>query len=398
MLSVAPRTQQSSHAALCRARNLGPAPPLSRSARLDAVIVPASRGATALDGAVNLATSLNAPLIALCSKRTFAHEVDARFAWMPGCRVLAIDVPTGYRHDLLPTRTVAPRFRSASYPRRTDLSLKRNLGLLLARLRNWGRILFLDDDIGQSVNGRPAGLPTAMAQRLAVALDAHQIAGLACRDFPDNSVVCHARRLAGFEQDTFISGAALAVNCGDHPLPFFPDQYNEDRFFFSRRVAARDLAYVGDATQAAYDPFESPNRARQEEFGELLAEGMFALFAEQPAEMGYRNRLAAADVAYWSQFIAARRDTLSLISVTLEMALEAGGRAPRRMAAIHSLDAAADQLSRLTPELCVDYLDAWATDLADWEHATQRIRRVDNLAAALDFLELNASTKELAWT
>ena len=198
MLSEAPRTQQSSHAALCRARNFGPAPPLSRSARLDAVIVPTSRGATALDGAVHLATSMDATVVALCSKRTLAHEVDARFARVPGARVLAIDVPAGYRHDLLPIRTVAPRFRSASYPRRTDLSLKRNLGLLLARLRDWGRILFLDDDIGDSVHGRPTGLPAATAQRLAAALNHHQIAGLACRDFPDNSVVCHARRLAGF--------------------------------------------------------------------------------------------------------------------------------------------------------------------------------------------------------
>jgi hypothetical protein len=366
-------------------------PPLttSRSARIDAIIVPASRGAAALDGAASLATSLNAPLIALCSRRTLAHEVTARFARIPGCHVLAIDVPACYRHDLLPTRTVATRFRAASRHRTTDLSLKRNLGLLMARLMDWGRILFLDDDIGDAWFGRPQALPAEAVYRLATALDSYQIAGLACREFPDNSVVCHARRLAGFEQDTFISGAATAVNCDDHPLPFFPDQYNEDWFFFSRRVAARDIAYVGNAKQAVYDPFESPNRAREEEFGDLLAEGLFALFAEQPAEMGYLNRLAAADMAYWSQFIDARRETLNLIGIGLEIARENRGHdAAQVAAAIDSLDAAADQLSAVPPELCVDYLDAWVADLMEWERATQRIRSTGTLAAAINFLGL----------
>ena len=114
--------------------------------------------------------------------------------------------------------------------------------------------------------------------------------------------------------------------------------------------------------------------------------------------MDYSDRLAAADVAYWSQFIAARRDTLSLIGMALEMALEARQSAPQRMAAINSLDAAADQLSRLTPELCVDYLDAWAADLTEWEGATQRIQSVGRMREALDFLELNGSITESAWT
>ena len=84
--------------------------------------------------------------------------------------------------------------------------------------------------------------------------------------------------------------------------------------------------------------------------------------------------------------------------MALEMALEAGRRAPQRMAAINSLDAAADQLSRLTPELCVDYLDAWAADLAEWEGGTQRIQSVGRTCEALDFLELNGRITESVWT
>jgi hypothetical protein len=390
-------TQKSSHAALS-VRAFTAAPASSQSSRIKAVVVPTSRGAAALEGAATLASSLDALLVALCSQQTVAHEVAARFARVPGCRVVAIDVPTEYRHDLLPTRTVAPRFRAASRHRHTDLSLKRNLGLLLARLQNWGRILFLDDDIAEDVSGTVTGLPTQTAHRLAAALNSHQIAGLACRDFPDNSVVCHARRLAGFEQDTFISGAALAVNCDDHPMPFFPDLYNEDWFFFSRRVASREIAYAGDAKQAAYDPFESPDRAREEEFGDLLAEGMFALFGDQPEEMAYPKRLAAANPSYWAQFIDARRNTLSLIGMELEIALEDEARDHRRLtAALRSLDAASDQLANLSPELCVDYLDAWTTDLHEWERATQRIRPVHDLAEAMKSIGLSSDLIGAAW-
>ena len=106
------------------------------------------------------------------------------------------------------------------------------------------------------------------------------IAGMVCRDFPDNSVVCHARRLAGFPQDNFVSGSVLGVNCDDLPFPFFPDIYNEDWFFFSKAVARLELANVGDAAQRPYKPFADPERARHEEFGDLLAEGLFSLIGE----------------------------------------------------------------------------------------------------------------------
>jgi hypothetical protein len=52
--------------------------------------------------------------------------------------------------------------------------------------------------------------------------------------------------------------------------------------------------------------------------------------------------------------------------------------------------AAAQQLATLTPELCVDYLDAWKSDLDGWERATQRIRVVpDTTVAVEEFLGLS---------
>ena len=68
-------------------------------------------------------------------------------------------------------------------------SLKRNLGLLLARLHGWNKIAFIDDDI-------KIGQPEHFA-RLAGQLEFYQAAGMVVDEYPDNSVVCHARRLAG---------------------------------------------------------------------------------------------------------------------------------------------------------------------------------------------------------
>ena len=136
----------------------------------------------------------------------------------------------------------------------SDLSVKRNFGLLLARLSGWSKIVFIDDDITLS---RPD------IARLTDQLDSHQIAGMVCRDFPDNSVVCHARRLAGLPQDVFVTGAVLGVNCTDLPLPFFPDIYNEDWFFFAEAAPrATSSTKAGEARQAEYEPFAEPAAGR----------------------------------------------------------------------------------------------------------------------------------------
>jgi hypothetical protein len=384
--------QKSSHWPMTHDVSNNPAPPASTtSGRLDAIVVPTSRGARALDAAARLSTRLGVPLVALCSLETRVPEAAARLTRTRGCRALVVEVPQWYRHDLLPTRTAAIRFQVASANRRSDLSLKRNLGLLLARLHGWGKILFLDDDIGDRWHGRTVGIPLETARRLAAELDVRQIAGLTCRKFPDNSVVCHARRLAGYRQDTFVSGAALGVNCNDQPISFFPHLYNEDWFFFSGLVAERRLGFAGSATQAAYDPYADPNRARKEEFGDLLAEGLYTQFEQQPPEMDYFHRLDAADESYWERFIEARQEVLSLTALSLKIAIEYAREvteAERYAAALRSLTAAESQLSRLSPRTCTDFVDAWASDLRNWASAIQRIQQVGSTPTALDELGL----------
>ncbi|GLY31338.1 hypothetical protein [Kineosporia sp. NBRC 101731] len=372
--------QHPSHAALLNENALAKDafPWTTQTTPLDAIVVPASRGAAALQSALDLSARLGVQLVALCSRHTQASEVAHRAHRTPGCHAIAIDVPRHYTHAILPHRTASSVFARAGSGRSSDLSLKRNLGLLLARRQGWSKILFLDDDIDSTSGSAGLDLPTA--DRLARELDSRQVAGLVCRSFPDNSVVCHARRLAGLPQDNFVTGGALGVNCSDQPLPFFPDIYNEDWFFFSRHAANRELAQVGEARQAPYDPYANPLRARQEEFGDLLAEGLYALFDRQPSEMSFPERLREATAEYWEHFIAARGADLERTATLLLNQHE-----PR---AVRSLRAAADQLSRISPALCAGFLQAWQADLADWERATQRW---NGGAAALEHLGLTAA-------
>jgi hypothetical protein len=200
--------QKPSHARLLRTIA---DPPPSRPSKLDAIIMPASRPASFLNGLIDLSASLGTLLVVLCSLQTRADRVAARVAETPGARALLVELPPGFEIQDMPSRTADPLFTKASADRRSDLSTKRNLGLLLARLNGWKKIAFLDDDI--TLRDPAAYL------RLARQLEHSSIAGMVCREFPDNSVVCHARRLAKLPQDNFVSGSVLGVHCGDPTLP-----------------------------------------------------------------------------------------------------------------------------------------------------------------------------------
>jgi hypothetical protein len=352
--------QRASHAALCRDMSRGPAPLWgSRAGRLDAIVVPASRPATHLEPAINLATRLGVLLVVLCSKQARADEIAERASSSSGLRALVVEIPENWGHPDFPTQTSSQAFRTANAGRASDLSAKRNIGLLLARLHGWNKIAFLDDDITIS---RPGNI-----ERLAAQLDRHQVAGMIVRKHPDNSVVCHARRDAGLQQDVFLTGAALGVHCNSLPLSFFPDIYNEDWFFFAPEAAGRQLPGVGYATQPEYDPYASAKRARCEELGDLLAEGLYALIAEEHWSLPFGEQLRVATRAYWSRFIEARRQVLTETKTLLVGCLDRKCDTRRASSAIASLKAAESQLDKITADLCVNFISAWREDLADWQ-------------------------------
>ena len=375
-------SQRTSHAELTVDVSKSAAPSSgSRSGRLDAIIVPASRPASLLQPVIDLAASLDVPLVMLCSRQTRTEQVAQRVAKTPGARCLLVPIAQGWTHPAIPSRMSALDFKAVQFGRSTDLSAKRNLGLLLARLHGWAKVAFVDDDIRISTPDH--------FTRLAGQLDAHRVAGMVVEEYPDNSVVCHARRLAGLEQDVFVTGAVLGVRCDDRPLSFFPDVYNEDWFFFAEEAASRRLPRVGQATQTEYEPFASSERAGWEEFGDLLAEGLFALFGGGSPDLLLGDHLNCATARYWSRFIEARNEVLVNTRGVLERFADRDPGNIRVQSAIVSLKTAEALLDTdITPGLCVKFLEAWQQDLVDWRACSRPVSDVGTTREAMDYLGL----------
>jgi hypothetical protein len=319
--------------------------PTSGRAPVDAIIVPSARRAAALTEVGRLAEQLGCAVLVLCSKHSEAAKAVGRLSARPGFDIIAVDFPST-RIPRLPVLETSSVLGDSKLQRRTDTSAKRNLGLVLARLLGWKRVVFLDDDIE---------VPDAADLERAVALlDSRDGVGLHIQGFPDNSVVCHANRDTGAPQDTFIGGGALAVPA-DRIDSFFPEIYNEDWFFLLGKTMLRPVGQVGVARQQPYDPYADPDRARREEFGDVLAEGLFALFDEGLA-------IGDADVGYWTRFLAARLALITEIRGRVRATMPAAKAAP----VLESLTAASGRLLIIKPEQCFEYIQAWQRDRARW--------------------------------
>ncbi|GGK72093.1 hypothetical protein [Mangrovihabitans endophyticus] len=327
--------------------------PPTGTARVDAVVVPTSRRPDALLPALDLAERLGAPLVALCSQSSSPAAVVER-CWQRPLRttVLAALVDgghrlPGFRANRKLAEFEASRPAAASLKRRADTSTKRNIGLALGRMAGWERVLFLDDDI--------AGVSADELRGAAALLDRYDAVCLRNDGFFDNSVVCHANRDTGGSQGTFVGAGALLVPA-TRTTSFFPDIYNEDWFFLLAGDRLADLAVTGSYRQARYDPYANHDRARQEEFGDCLAEGIFALLDEG-------RSVADADLAYWRGFLARRMELITDILRRLPTAPLAVPRRERMRAALHTSLRSVDQI---TPHLCVSYLRAWHRDRRNW--------------------------------
>ncbi len=321
---------------------------VARSAPVDAIIVPTARPVAYLRTAMRLARDRGCVLVALCSKRASA-QTAFREAKAMGTEIIAVDVTADLATKMPPFGT-SKVTASKTFERRTDTSMKRNLGLLLAQVAAWERIVFLDDDISvpraQDLNDA-AGL-----------LDEYTGAGLAIGGFPDNSVVCHAYRDAGGKHDTFIGGGALAVGHRSY-TSFFPDIYNEDWFFLLNEKALSRSARTGEVVQAPFDPYRDDRRARSEELGDSLAEGLFWLLDNG------RELTAADDSRYWIGFLSRRRkfidEVIGMVRDSDTLPAEVKGRMTI------ALKAAKGRNLVIQPEMCVDYLAAWRKDREQWQ-------------------------------
>jgi hypothetical protein len=363
-----PAKQRSNHDRLLRKLPWRPVSKLS-GRPLDAIVVPAARRAHHLRGLVDLAARYGTTLVVLASHDCDIDEVAALMAGGPGSgRAVLVRVPLVHEGDLLRLETSDRSFRALNGGRQTNLSLKRNIGLLLARLQGWSKVMFVDDDI--------TGLTEARLARVAHHLDNHRFAGCKTLSFPDNSVVCHANRLIGQPQGIFVSGAALGVNTA-RPLEVFPDVYNEDWFAFAEEAANSGVPHVGDTRQLPYDPFADPQRAVHEEFGDLIAEGLYAMFSNHLP-------LRHANVAYWNRFIDERRKLIGQIRWMLDDMNETH----EVVQAVKSLQGAESQLDIVAAVECQEFVDAWQCDRRRFAHKARRLPVVGDYAEAFEVLGL----------
>ena len=331
--------------------------------QVDAIIVPTARPVAYLRQAIALADQLGCTLLVLCSKLAKAPDA-AKAGKESRVSIVAIDtdsLPSG----LVPNFKTSAVLRGNRFNRRTDTSIKRNLGLLLAEVAGWERIVFLDDDITVP---RPDDLLDA-----AGLLASHAAVGLSNGGYPDNSVVCHAYRETGGPQDTFIGGGALAVGAASF-TSFFPNIYNEDWFFLLDDDRLRPSTVTGLAVQSPYDPFSDVRRARSEELGDCLAEGVFSL-------LDTGGRVQDADARYWRGFLDKRRRFIDDVLCRVQSADNDLAEKARMIAA---LKAARGRNQFIEPELCVDYLRVWRTDRDLWRRHLDEIGRKHGHGMTLD--------------
>jgi hypothetical protein len=337
-------------------------PPASH-ATVDAIIVPTARPASHLAHAMNLAADHRCPLLVLCSRDSNAVAAVAQAVEF-GAAVVATDITGDEAIGPLNSLATSRLLEGTHFDSDSDLSFKRNLGLALARMAGWDRILFLDDDM-HDVESRAVSAAASL-------LDEFEIVGLRNNGFPDNSVLCHAYRGIDTNQDTFIGGGALAV-ATNRVRGFFPNVYNEDWLFMLASVAERRVAVWGAATQLTYDPFASPRRAEIEEFGDCLAEGLYYLLDTD-------GTIERADAAFWREFIVDRhrliRDTIAAVS-TQSLPHE------RRARTLSALEASLRSNDRLTPAGFERYLAGWREDGDRWHTWINALGRFDGIENAL---------------
>jgi hypothetical protein len=357
---------RSSHLSLLDRCAVGGAP-----GDIDAIVVPTHRSTTYLGEAIELGGQLDCPVLVLCSGRSRAAEAAGHFGATAGAAVTVSSTP---RHSLLAFGT--QRNLSSLAEPYLDTANKRNVGLLLGRLLGWNRLLFLDDDI--------RGLTSAQVRGAAAVLGSGdaQVASWRFPDFADNSVACHALRSSGQPQDVFIGAGALLVELTGW-LPFFPAVYNEDWLFWHDFAVRREVCWFGDVKQIGYDPFADPHRARQQEFGDVLAEGIYALIHER------RSALVACLPGYWGPVINERREMLAGIDRRLwrlrryQLVTRNGYEIA---SVLRAVAASREVLETVTPHDLAEFTSLWRSDLYRWNARLHQLPRFSRIVDALGWL------------
>jgi hypothetical protein len=125
-----------------------------------------------------------------------------------------------------------------------------------------------------------------------------------------------------------------------------------------------------------YDPFEDVGRAERQEFGDVLAEGLYAL-------LHFGSDISAVTGRFWNEFLAARKRFLE------EIVRRADSVAPEvGQNIVRAVQTAMLRLMPLQPQELDDYINAWRDDLCVWAERLETAPRVSSLDEALEMLAL----------
>lgn len=334
---------------------------------IDAIVVPTIRPRS-LNAASALAKEVGCALVVLCTTPDQAREAATTpYGYTDDFVRLVVWVPCSFQSTWLPFSTSLHPQASAATSSHADIARKRNAGMLMARLCGWRTILYLDDDI--------RGLRADRVARAASLTSSYRAVGFKIEDYPDNSTICHAYRLSGGTQEVFPGGSALIVDVKTCDS-FFPSIYNEDWLFLFDAVRDGSMAAAGTLTQLTYDPFANPERAASEEFGDVIAEGLYRLIHEGV-------EISSATHRFWREVLRMRFRLLDCIASRL-----LGRDDSTAVRAQSSLVSARDRLTSISPESCVSFVDAWRADLDRWRTTLLGTTEILNLPAAATFLQL----------
>jgi len=199
--------------------------------------------------------------------------------------------------------------------------------------------------------------------------------------------------MIGYDSKPFISGGSLLVD-PQRLNGFFPAVYHEDWLCILDHLRLNEVAVNGHVGQGPYDPFETPERARSEEFGDILASGLLWLVhaarknIPSPAVLAHKAEIPsdywhnAMRLDYWKEVLDQRAKLLNDVAFTLELRSECD------MTPLRSVRAAQKRRNELAPEEFVEFITAWASNLAKWRDRVSRLAHASSVDNALTNLGL----------
>lgn len=341
--------------------------------RIGGIIVPTCRDfAGTGDGlmfAARLALTHGCPMVVIHSREARAPEFPQSVRDLLGDALIVLDLASV--HESWRPGLASTEHELSTLHRSNDVGWKRNIGLMVAARFGWEVALFLDDDISAAETG-----PTLSAQHLAHALKVLEedrdlmAVGWPLCDFDDNSVVGHARPLVGLPQDIFISSGALLLRITERTAFFPHGVYNEDWLAVLQTLALapdyqRALARGGPVHQKEYEAF-CPRRARSEEAGELLGEGLMNLVEDHGP--GFTSLMSGR---YWKRVMGGRRSLLRrIIRKRTDGAMPIWGEGAEPLSAdpvVVCMNTALWAHRELNHRKLVDYASRWRADWDRWQ-------------------------------